>query len=90
MLCSTFSLFLLTDKLKGKGNKRDGTPDKPTTPGADGEDGGSEGRPTILNDEEIQSLAIKPDALDKVWLASFNLGEISLTLSYLCYHCGHP
>lgn len=50
---------------KGKG-KRDGTPDKPTTPGADGDDNGSEGRPCILNDEEIQNLAIKPDALNKV------------------------
>ena len=60
------SLFFLNlEKPRGK-NKERGTPDnKPTTPGPD-DDGSSDGHSPVINDEEIQNLAIRQDDLTQV------------------------
>lgn len=63
--------MIISDKLK---KKRDGTPDKPTTPG--GDDESVESRPQVLNDEEIQSLAIKQEELDKVMKYSIDCCDV--------------
>ena len=61
-------LILLSDKLRK--NKRDGTPEKPTTPNASqgelGEDGQEEAKKNIIINDEILALQIKPDDLEKV------------------------
>jgi len=55
--------ILIVDKLKGK--YKPSTPDKPTTPGPD-DDSLSDNRSSVLNDEEIQGMAIRQDALIQV------------------------
>ena len=64
----TYLLSTASEKLK---KRRDGTPDKPTTPGPD-DDGSMEGRANVINDEEIQNLAIKQNELDRVMCLSAN------------------
>ncbi|XP_067933605.1 MYCBP-associated protein-like [Watersipora subatra] len=54
-----------TEKPRGK-NKERGTPEnKPTTPGLEDERNG-DSNSSVLNDDEIQSLAIKQDALNQI------------------------
>ena len=70
----------ITDKLR-KG-KRDGTPEKPSTPNASQDPLQEEGTPQpekkqVLVNEEILNLAIKPEDLAKV-----SFGQCEIKLAY--------
>ena len=68
--CSVF-VQMISDKLR-KGGKRDGTPEKPTTPNTDNLDEDElAGKKQIIVNDEILAMQIKHEDLQKVGIKSW-------------------